>query len=492
MKSIMRKLIYSFLAVVMFSACTGDLTLTPVSQITNASFWKTPEEARGGLNGMYVRMRTQAATNFFIWGEARSEIWVQNFGFDASINYYAFANALTRVNPGPDWTTMYSVIHDANLIIKYVPKINFSSETEKNEIVAQAYATRALMYFTMTRVWGDLILVTEPTESFDPTTIYKERSGQAEVFALIKKDLENALELFSNNNFPTGRVKWSKPAVNALKADVFLWSAKKLNGGTADFTVALSAISDLEKSDVQLLPDFKQIFSFTNKGNKEVVLGMRFAEGESSVRTLFGGVEALAAPTVPFTPQSVINKLTPYSGKNVHWQLSSLVTKQFSGDDSRKDATFIEVEETRNGVTKLLFNIDQKWPGLISGGVRVMYDDLILYRYADILLMKAEAQNGLGQDPSAAMNMIRKRAYGAKFEAHTFVNGSKESNDEAILQERLFEFIHEGKRWYDLVRFGKALEIVPLLKGKTENDLLFPIGEGILSLEPKVKQNPGY
>jgi starch-binding outer membrane protein, SusD/RagB family len=492
MKPIVRKLIYTFLAVVMFSACTEDLTLKPISQITNASFWTSSQDAKGALNGMYYRMRTQATTNFFIWGEARSEIWVQNFGFDPSINFYAFTNALSRVNPGPDWTTMYSVIHDANLILKYVPKITFASETEKKEILAQAYAMRAFTYFTMTKIWGDLILIEDPTEDFDPAKIYRERSAQTEVFALIKKDVESALGLFASNAFPAGRIKWSKPAVNALKADVFLWTAKKLNGGNADFSTALAAIAEIEKSDVQLLTDFKQVFSFTNKGNKEVIMGVRFAEGESSGRSVFGGVVALAAPTAPYTPQSVIDKLLPYSGKDGYWQMSSLVTKQFSDDDLRKDATFIEVNQTRDAVTTFLYNIDQKWPGVITGGVKVMYDDLILYRYADIILMKAEAQNGLGQDPSDAINLIRKRAYGTKYATHTFVNGTKVTNDEAILQERLFEFIQEGKRWWDLVRFGKALEKVPLLKGKTETVLLSPLGETILSLEPKVSQNPGY
>lgn len=492
MKPITRKLIGTLMAVAMFSACTDDLTLKPISQITNTSFWNTPEEARGALNGMYVRMRTQAATNFFIWGEARSELWVQNFGFDPSINFYVFTNNLSRVNPGPDWTSMYSVVHDANLILKYVPNIAFANEADKNEILAQAYAMRAFTYFMMTKVWGDLIVIEQPTEGFNPETIYKERSPQADVFALIKKDLDASLALFATNNIPTGRIKWSKPAVNALKADVYLWTAKRLKGGAADFNTALAAIAEVEKSDVQLLPDFSQVFAFTNKGNKEIIMGVRFAEGESTGRSVFGGVTALAAPTAPFTPQSVIDKLLPYSGKDGYWQMSQVASKQFSDDDLRKNATFIEVNQTKDGVTTFLYNIDQKWPGVITGGVRVMYDDLILYRYADIILMKAEAQNGLGQDPSDAMNLIRKRAYGAKFEAHKFVNGTQASNDEAILQERLFEFVQEGKRWWDLVRFGKALEKVPLLKGKTENDLLFPLSETILSLEPLVKQNPGY
>ncbi|WP_109674411.1 RagB/SusD family nutrient uptake outer membrane protein [Dyadobacter jejuensis] len=487
-----RKLMTAGMAVVMFSACTDDLTLTPISQITNTSFWKSAEEAEGGLNGMYVRLRTQAANNMFVWGEARSEIWAQNFGFDPSANYYAFANDLSQVNAGPDWTTMYSVVHDANLIIKYVPDISFPSESEKNEILAQAYATRAFVYFTMSKVWGDLILITEPTEGIEPDKIYQERATQAEVFALIKEDLERSLSLFDTNEFSEGRIKWSEPAVNALKADVYLWSGKKLGGGAADFTEALEAISEVESSDVELLTDFNDIFSFTNKGNKEVILSVRFAEGESTTRTVYGGVTALASPTAPYTDQSVIDKLLPYSGKNVYWQLSSLVTDQFSDEDSRKDASFIEVTQTRDGVTSLLYNIDQKWPGVISGGVRVMYDDFIVYRYADVVLMKAEAQNALGQDPSEAINLIRKRAYGENYEAHTFVSSTQEENDEVILQERLFEFLQEGKRWYDLVRFDKALQKVPSLEGKTQNDLLFPLSETILSLEPLIEQNPGY
>jgi len=492
MKSLIKKTLYSLAAVACLSSCTDSLTLAPVSQITNASFWKSPEEAAGGLNGMYYRMRTQATTNFFMWGEGRSEIWVQNFGFDPSINFYVFTNNLSRVNPGPNWAGMYTAVHDANLIIKYVPGISFTQEADKNQILAQAYAMRAFLYFTMTKTWGDLIIVDQPTEGFDPNTIYKERSPQSEVFAFIKRDIEQALSLFPNNSFPAGRNKWSKPALNALKADVYLWTAKRMGGGASDLNTALQAISEIENSDVRLLDNFSDIFRFNNKGNQEVILSVRFEEGEVGGRSVYGGITALAAPTAPFTPQEVINKILPYSGKDTYWQISSPVAEQFKDDDIRKDASLIRVYQTRDGVTSLMYNLDQKWPGALVGGVRVMYDDYIVYRYADIVLLKAEAKNALGQDPSAEMNLIRRRAYGANFEANRFVSGTQEANDEAILQERLFELIHEGKRWWDLVRFNKALEKVPALAGKTQNDLIFPLGEDILSLEPLVKQNPGY
>jgi hypothetical protein len=122
---------------------------------------------------------------------------------------------------------MYSTLHSANLILKYVPGISFSSEARKNSVLAQAYTMRAFLYFIMTRTWGDLAIVTEPTEGYDPGTIFKERSSQADVFALIKDDIDKALQLFPDNSYPSGRNIWSKPAANALKGDVYLWTAKE-------------------------------------------------------------------------------------------------------------------------------------------------------------------------------------------------------------------------------------------------------------------------
>lgn len=108
--------------------------------------------------------------------------------------------------------------------------------------------------------------------------------------------------------------------------------------------------------------------------------------------------------------------------------------------------------------------------------------------------MKAEAKNALGQDPSSDINKVRQRAYGANYSQFVFVNGSKAQNDELILKERLLETAFEGHYWWDLLRFGKAFELVPSLQSQVGKDylLLFPIAESTLSIEPKVKQNPGY
>ena len=100
----------------------------------------------------------------------------------------------------------------------------------------------------------------------------------------------------------------------------------------------------------------------------------------------------------------------------------------------------------------------------------------------------------MGQDPSAEINLVRKRAYKTEYENHVFSNGSKATNDDAILKERLLELATEGKRWWDLVRFDKAFDLVPSLENmEGQNDLLlWPIPLSVLSLEPKVEQNPGW
>jgi hypothetical protein len=108
--------------------------------------------------------------------------------------------------------------------------------------------------------------------------------------------------------------------------------------------------------------------------------------------------------------------------------------------------------------------------------------------------MKAEAKNALGQDPTPEMTLIRQRAYGANYAGHEFVSGTKEQNDSAILKERLFELTNEGKRWWDLVRFGKAFDLVPSLQGKQANQwlLYWPIGVAVRTKETLVEENPGW
>ncbi len=480
------------LMLVAMISCTEHLNLEPVSTISNASFWKTEDDATGAVAGMYVKLRNEAQNNLFHWGEARSEVmeWARLAG---TLDYERlYENTLDAASSGPGWLGMYAAVDAANLIIKYVPEISFRQEASKNAVLAQAYTMRAFAYFTMVKVWGDVIVRTEPTEGYDVETIYKERSPKEEVMALVKEDIEKAIQLFPNNNFPNGRNIWSKAAANALKADIYLWTARQMNGGQADFTAALEACNQVQQTDVTLLPDFKDIFAYSNKGNKEIIMASRFQILESS-DNYFNNMW-IGAAGFPAGIDEETRQIIGAPGNVIVWQPSELVRNQFVAEDQRRNASFWEIYQSTSGERTYFATIVLKGQGIVEGGVRHFKNDVVLYRYADVLLMKAEAKNALGQDPSDEINQVRQRAYGANFSQHAFVNGSKDENDAAILKERLLELMCEGKRWWDLVRFGKAFDLVPSLQSRKGQDhlLLFPIGSNILSMEPKVQQNPGY
>ena len=479
-------------SLLMLSSCTDDIELSPESLITVSSFWKTPEDARGGLYGMYNQFREESRANLYYYGEARSEVMghgLQNADF--RIKY--FENTMDASNADRNWLILYRVIDYANLVIKFVPDIVFPNESEKNNTLAQAYSMRAFVYFVMARTWGDLPIITDPIEGYDAETTFVARSSASQVFDLIKSDIETAISLFPTNTLPSKRGLWSKPAVNTLKADVFLWTGKRMGGGTSDFTTALSAINEAETASLSLLDNFSSIFTYGNKGNAEIIFAVRFADlevGNNYFADMYITSQDLGAPNIPADVKSIIGS----AGGLNWWAPAAEARNQFNPDDQRRSASFVEIYTIENGDSSYLTSVVLKARGFAESGTQRFLDDIVIYRYGELLLMKAEAKNALGQDPSEEMNKIRTRAYGANFSSHMFVSGTQAENDEAILQERLFELIFEGKRWWDLVRFGKAFEKVPTLRDNVGQDhlLLWPIASQTLSLNSKIQQNPGY
>jgi len=485
------------------TSCNDTLDIAPTSTISTANFFKTEDDVKGALYGMYIRLRTESAFTIYALGELRGETTTSSVAGTGFYDYF-YNNTLSPDNPGAgaasqpiSWQGLYSIVNAANLIIKYTPGITFISEATKNSYLAQAYTTRAFVYYVMTRTWGDLPLRIEPVENYDPATVQLARSPQAEVFALIKSDLDKAISLFPNNNFPnataTGRSMWTKPAANALKGDVYLWTGKRMNGGATDFNTALTALTAVKTGDIDLLPNYASVFEFANKGNREIIMAVAFAPVEAVDNYGFNGY----VPSVQYTALNAAGKTaagTP--GGNMIWAPSATLRNQFTADDTRKNATYLELTNANGNAAG---SIITKMKGTVVNGVRFFADDVILYRYADVLLMIAEAKSALGQSPATEINLVRGRAYNSNITGnvpatHLFVSGSQAANDEAILQERLLELAFEGKRWWDLVRFGKAFEKVPSLQNRAGQThlLLHPIPTTVRSLEPLVSQNPGY
>ncbi|MEX2640069.1 MAG: RagB/SusD family nutrient uptake outer membrane protein [Balneolales bacterium] len=483
------KFFLTIIALIVTVSCSENLSVMPTSSITVESFWQTEDDAKAGLSGLYSRFRGQASQNLYTWGGARSD--EMSYGLQASEGRERyFENSIDANASGPDWRLLYTAIHDANLILKYVPEIDFGNENEKNTVLAQAYVMRAFIYFKLTRIWGAVPLVTEPTEGVSDT--FRARADAASVFELIKQDIDDALTLFQDDNFSQCRCEWSAPAANALKGEVYLWTAKQMDGGETDITTALNALEDIHNADVALLNDYDDIFRYNNKGNEEILMVVHLRELESG--QMYNNSMYIRDDEIPSNITQEARDMLGIGGGLNRWAPSAVLRDQFNNDDSRKNATFVELYQVENGDSTYYASAVTKFRGFTDAGSRNFLDDVVLYRYADVLLMIAEAKNALDQDPSSEMNKIRERAYGDNYPNYIFESGTQVENDEAILKERLLELSFENKRWFDLVRFNKAFDLVPSLQNRENENhlLLWPIPQSTLSLNSNLEQNPGY
>jgi hypothetical protein len=135
-----------------------------------------------------------------------------------------------------------------------------------------------------------------------------------------------------------------------------------------------------------------------------------------------------------------------------------------------------------------------KYIGTTAGTSQIFNNDYPIYRYADVLLLLAEAKAKLGEDPTAEINAIRLRAYGSGYTP--YVNGTMQVNMNAILEEYLREFIGEGKRWWALRRAGDSYVYAALnptyLSASTTAKFLLPLSQTMLVADPLLTQTPGY
>ncbi|MEO8821230.1 MAG: RagB/SusD family nutrient uptake outer membrane protein, partial [Ginsengibacter sp.] len=164
--------------------------------------------------------------------------------------------------------------------------------------------------------------------------------------------------------------------------------------------------------------------------------------------------------------------------------------------DTRKNVSIQAAYNLVGGTYQIAGAFANKYQGEQSAGGRAYTNDYPIYRYADLLLLVAEAKVILGQDPTNEINLVRARAFGVNYDASVegYPNQAIDADPKAaILQERFFEFIFEGKRWYDLRRFGDSYVFANTTMPTYETfRLLWPIDLNTLTNNPALDQTPGY
>lgn len=500
----MKKYINILIAVMTLSACESELELVSPSQLTAAGFWDTEEGARTAHTGMYTNLRSSAGT-LWLLGEMRSDIWGGRTFESPSNEALIESNITISTAPFGGWAGLYTNIHRINDFLANVPNIDFINEMDKNHLIGQAYGLRAFYYYTLLKTWGDVPIILEPLTTVNPAGLSRARSPQSDVMAQIKTDIAASLAAFGSDNsfFEGQKIFWSKAATLVLKGDVYIWSGNLLGGGNADFTEAKTALQQIASYGVSLVPSISNLFGVGNENNNEFIFAIQYKQDEAE-----NFYNSLTGRSTEINPQFDANGNSMSSfviaGANRYGQSEKTILLLDDNDDARKDATFIRLYTDSNGGAgyptynepKYFGSIFNKFLGVVKGSERIFENDVPVYRYADVVLLLAEAKNLLNEDPSGEINQIRQRAYGTNYlpAIHGYANGSKTDNANAILNERYKEFIGEGKRWWDLRRAGNSFVIdnVSFLNSGDEYKLLLPITNDMIGRNPLLDQTTGY
>ena len=490
----MKKLLLSvpvfFCLLLVFAGCKKILTVPPLSSITEVTYFQNEGDFDPYVTGIYTYMRSFA--NNITYGTERSEELINGSNSRFGV---AWTQIITPSSGAVNYNDWYKAIGNCNLLQTKIQNFSFSSNPDlKKRILAETYCLRAYFFYHLTRIIGDAPIMLQAVT--DENVPLLARSKAADVIKQVNADLDTAIGLFksvsqfSAKTYPS-KYRFAYGSAQALKADVKLWSAKVLGGAAADFNDAITAITEVEATGVSLNADFKNVTGLRASSNPEDIIAAYFSRDESGGNY---GVNALPFLTIV---QGALNlDSLPYAQTSAAGQGAYQISTQsralfnaFPNDKRRPYTWIVERQSTGPKIAWIT-----KYPGTKYSDERISDNDIIVFRLADIYLMKAEAYAALN-NPSAAisyLNMVRVRAGNGNYAGAT----DKATVEKEILDERGRELYFENKRWYDLVRFHKGGTInvytyVPNLVGKT-TPLFWPVNTTVLANNNLIKQTEGY
>lgn len=476
-------------ATLMLSGCSKFLDKKPVTQVVNpgtSDSTLTAGDADALLQGVYGAFKGAGygpgiefnildritngdvlSDNCYAGGDNPDNMAIDQFTF----------NALNG-NIARDWSDVYSVIGAANDAIARVKASTDPSLTQdhKNRIIGQVSFIRAFQYFDAVRLWGTLPLVLTPIDPTSSESLIKSSGGIPSpadtIYAAILNDLWFALGNVANVGDDPSKFTVSKGAVTALLAKVYATKAPANWDSVAYYC-------DQTIPHYTLLPNYANLFDLNHKNNSESIWEVQYDGWNSSVGNWIPGQFQGAGWKKFSTPTNdLINTFTA------------------EGDSVRKHASIQFVNYgwpdkywTNPGVYPILSKYTDPNDGL---------SNMYMIRLADILLLRAEAYNAKGDVPNAAtmVNQVRTRV---GLPNTTAANQGDMAL--AIEKERRLELAFEGQRWFDLVRTGRAIAVMNAQKDASGNNLnynvkdyqlVYPVPQTQLDLNPLLQQNPGY
>ncbi|MDC6367614.1 MULTISPECIES: RagB/SusD family nutrient uptake outer membrane protein [Flavobacteriaceae] len=467
---------YIFLITVVslgFISCEDELDILPITEKSANSFFSNEAEIESAIAGVYGQLQNGGLYGLDLIGvgeisgeDSFEEIAANDGGRFGQLDDFSTNAGNDLV--GDIWEQSYRGIQRANVVLNRITDIEFEDASVKTNRIGEMKFVRALLYFNLVRLYGDVPLVVEETAS--PFDYFGQgRTPADQVYTQIETDLLDAIQDLPSTKSPA---RPAEGAARALLADVQLTQG--------NFTGALTNLETVVNSgEYELMPTTAEVFGVANEGNAEILFEVQFASGFNAD----GNIEGSPAGS-QFRPSG-----TTANAKGHNLPTQAFIDS-FEAGDTRLD-DYVAVDPDANP-----FYFSLKYE-VSSTGANDGGSDHLIIRYADVLLKYAEAlnENGRTGDAITQLNAVRARA-GLGATSAT----SEEEVRTAIRQERRFELMGEGHRWFDLKRYGTAIEVMNAFFESTgattridQNNLLLPVPQSQIDTDPDfIIQNPGY
>mgnify|MGYP000247658363 CR=1 FL=1 len=494
--------IFSILLIVLGTFACTDLTEEPVGVLAPEGFFKTPADVEAALFGAYGHMASERywGRKFSLTLMLRSDmVDIGNRGTPSRrrhINDFqsdAFNGMTTAF-----WPNSYQNISAANAAIAGAESLENIDEETRNALIAEARFVRAFLYFNLVRLFGDIPYIGEAVT--DPESLNSiSKTPKAEVYTNIKDDLEFAKQHLPITQGSNARPK--KASAYAMLADVHLTLEEWQNA----YDNAKWVIQNAGASDIALEQDYQVLFDASkHDGQKEHLWVIDFM---GQVNGGGGDGDDLLGPLtgVRGTDMQGWGVGVPSMAVYETWDDRDYRKSVAMLDEALKDGVMIPYTEFSNEKRPHIAKFT-RFPGVADQNNRYTDHNYAIYRYADVLLMAAEAGNEVGVSMSELegyVNQVRERARWTPDGPNDFpenVSGlSKDAFRDMVLEERRLELSFEAKRWWDISRRKLGNEV---FKGPNslephdnfnDNQYLLALPQDELDRNPNLlPQNPGY
>lgn len=450
----MKKVILLFALISsVFISCDDELTIYPETSLSSETFFKTEADFEQAVNGAYVPLRSIVNDRAWLLGEMHSDntYYARNVLFGATEQQEDIADfaipsdngVTTNTHVTNQYILDYQIIARVNQITTTIDEADFDTSA-KNNLKGQALFLRGYAYFELVRYFGSVPLHLEPVTNRQEAAL--PLSPAEDIYAQIINDVEEATRLLpKKSQQEPGRI--TSGAAKTLLANVYIVQKR-----WAEAETLLKEV--VNSNEYALMANYADAFSNndSNKNNIESVFEVQFKEGAEGLNGNF----LYQFLPLPITAEELVtitgtSNPQPRSGEGNNIPTPDIIAAYEDGD-LRKNASIDSIQISQSGWKDGVYPYIKKYAKTHSlDGNHGM--DWPVYRYSEVLLFLAEALNEQGKSGEALpyLNEVRSRAG----------LGDPIGNlKDAIYRERRVELAFENKRWFDLVRTGRAVDVI--------------------------------